>query len=594
MSASMAPEELSYGLEITGLDPASLVDALRAVINDAMADPLRLTTWMTSLAIAEQTVGFNMLRRLAGEDAEPASPISGDRRFADPGWKHNPFLAGMVEDYLVRTRAALSLIESSRVPESTRRKAAFAMTLFNDAVAPSNLPWINPAVLKEAMDTGGQSLLRGLKAFMEDVQHNGGVPRQVDASSFTLGVSLAATPGRIVYRNELMELIAYEPQSAHVHEIPLLCCPPWINKYYIMDLAPGRSFVEWAVHHGHQTFMISYRNPDAAMAHLKMDDYLHLGPLAALSAVERITGTKQTNIAALCLGGTLALILLAYLASTAQAERIASATLTNTLVDFAEPGDLAVFTDESTIERLEKRMNERGYLKSEEMAGTFHWMRANDLIWSYVINNWFMGRKAPAFDILAWNNDGTHLPAAMHSQYLRACYLNNAIVKPNSFVVGETPIDLRMIRTPLYVLAAEGDHIAPWRSNYMTVSHVGAEDVKFTLTNSGHIAGIVNPPGSAKSAYWTKKRALPSESANEWRESAHHHEGSWWGDWAAWIEQHSGHLVPSYGLPPGEPAPGPYVRNEFASPFESSEARVTKRAPSNKGAAKKNNRKKPG
>jgi polyhydroxyalkanoate synthase len=509
---------------------------------------------------------LKLLQRLSGNDPA-AAPALGDKRFADPGWTRNPFLYGLAESYLENSRAALALVEGSRLPETTRRKARFALQMLTDALAPSNVPWLNPAVVSEAMESGGASLVRGLQNFMHDAADNGGMPRQVDTTKFVLGQNLAATPGRIVFRNPLIELIAYEPQTPHVYAIPLLCSPPWINKYYIMDLAPGRSFVEWAVRHGHQTFSISYRNPDESMAGLLMDDYLKDGLLAALDAVERITGAKQTNIAALCLGGTLALILLAYLEAHGEGHRIASATVTNTLVDFGDPGDLGIFTDESSIARLEAKMNERGLLDKHDMAGTFNWLRANDLIWSYVVNNWFLGKDPPAFDILAWNADATDMPAKMHSQYLRACYLHNQLVDPGAFTIAKSPIDLGTIRTPLYVLGAENDHIAPWKSTYRTVNVVGGDDVRYTLTNSGHIAGIVNPPGNPKSEHWTKA-AVRNEDADAWRRTAEHRSGSWWEDWAVWAGAHAGELVTPADLPDGEPAPGHYVRNEVAPPLK--------------------------
>ena len=561
----IAPEELKYGIDITGLDPASLGDAVRAVVADVMMDPVRMSTWLTGFVLAEQNVGLNMLRRLGGESPD-GSPFPGDKRFAEPEWRENPMLAGVLEDYKARTDAAMSLIDSARLPEATRRKARFAMQLMNDAYAPSNIPWLNPGVVKEATETQGQSLVRGMENFLDDLANNNGYPRQVDRSGFELGRNLAATPGRVVMRNELIELIAYDPQTPQVHELPLLCSPPWINKYYIMDLAPGRSFVEWAVKHGHQTFMISYRNPDVKLSHLTMDDYLRDGVLAALDAVQEITGAPKVNVAALCLGGTLAMIMLAYLAAHDQGDRVASTTLTNTLVDFGSPGDLGIFTDEDTISRLEKKMHERGYLESAEMARTFDWMRSSDLIWSYVINNWFKGKKPPAFDILSWNNDSTRMPVAMHSQYLRACYLHNSIVKPNAFVIGDTPIDLGKITTPLYVLGAENDHIAPWRATYQTTQYVSGPS-KYVLTNSGHIAGIVNPPGGKKTWHYTKPQALRGESADAWLETADRHNGSWWEDWAPWAEAHGGTMREPYALPDGERAPGRYVLNEEGPPF---------------------------
>ena len=558
-TAKIAPEELHYGIDVTGLDPASLSDALRATIADVMMDPMRMGTWLTGFALAEQNVAMNMLRRLGGR-GDQTDKVS-DKRFAEPEWRENPLLAGLVEDYQARTNAALQLVDSSRLPEATRNKARFAMQLMCDAFAPSNIPWLNPGVVKEAMETGGSSLVRGLQNFLDDVASNGGYPRQVDRSGFELGKNIAATPGRIVFRNELIELIAYDPQTPQVHERPLLCSPPWINKYYIMDLAPGRSFVEWAVLQGHQVFMISYRNPDESLSHLTMDDYLRDGVLAALDAVQKITGAQQVNVAALCLGGTLATIMLAYLAAHGQGERVASMTLTNTLVDFSIPGDLGVFTDEDTIARLEQRMRERGFLNPAEMARTFDWMRSSDLIWSYVVNNWFKGKNPPAFDILAWNNDSTRMPVAMHSQYLRACYLHNAIVRPNAFTILGTPIDLGKITTPMYVLGAENDHIAPWRATYLTTQHVGGES-KYVLTNSGHIAGIVNPPGGKKTWHYIKPRVQKRESADEWLETADRHNGSWWLDWGEWLEPHGGPMREPYALPEGEPAPGRYVRNE--------------------------------
>ncbi|MHB8178596.1 MAG: PHA/PHB synthase family protein [Vulcanimicrobiaceae bacterium] len=567
MSGAIPPEELSYGLDVTGLDPASLGDALRAVITDALTDPLRMGTWMTSFAFAQQTVGINFLRRLSGDAATQAVWGPADKRFTDAAWTGNPFLATLLDDYATRTKAALDLVDTSRLPEATKRKARFLVTLLNDASAPSNLPWMNPVVIKEAMETGGASLMRGAQNYLDDVAHNNGQPRQVDAGAFELGRNIACTPGRVVFRNELIELLAFAPQTPEVHAIPLLCSPPWINKYYIMDLAPGRSFIEWAVQHGHQTFAISYRNPDASMSAFGMDDYLRLGILSALDVVQEITGASQVNIAALCLGGTIATIALAYLAAIGQGDRVAGATLTNALVDFSEPGDLGVFTDETTIARLERKMNERGYLDSKEMAGTFDWMRANDLVWSYVVNNWFMGRKPPAFDILAWNGDSTRMPAAMHSQYLRSCYLHNLLVVPGAFTIAGVPIDLGKITTPLFVLGAENDHIAPWRATYLTTQHVAGESL-YTRTNAGHIAGIVNPPGGKKSVHWTKP-VEHGEDADAWLAGAQQHQGSWWQTWAIWAEHHGGNRVPALSLPDGgEPAPGVYVRDAVAAALD--------------------------
>jgi polyhydroxyalkanoate synthase len=554
-------------MDMSGADPAALNEALRAVTMDVMSDPLRMTTIASGLMFAEQNVAMNMMRRMQGDTPTPVAQANGDKRFADPAWSSNPFLLSMVEEYLVRRDFAMRMVETSRLPDATKNKARFALTMMMDALAPSNLPWLNPLVVKEAINTGGASLVDGMTEFLDDVKNNGGYPKQVDTSSFVLGENLAATKGAVVFRNELIELLAYYPQTEMVYERPIIMSPPWINKFYIMDLAPGRSFAEWAVQRGHQVFMISYRNPDESMRDYTMDTYLEKGLLAALDAVERITGAPQVNLAALCLGGTMSIAMMAWLAAKGQAHRIGACTTTNTIVDFTSPGDLAVFTDEGTIAKLEKQMNEKGFLESSEMARTFDWMRANDLIWSYVVSNWFMGKKPPAFDILAWNADATRMPAAMHSQYLRSCYLHNLLIVPKAFVLHGVPIDLGLVETPMYVLGAEADHIAPWRTTYMTSQYVSGE-VKYTRTNAGHVAGINNPPGNPKACYWTLEKTEHGESPEDWLARSEKHQGSWWEDWASWASEHGGAQRAPYSLPhTGEAAPGRYVRNETAPPI---------------------------
>lgn len=556
-------EDLRYGLSVSGQDPSAIGEAVGAVVTAALRRPDQLLRSWAELALSQATVAGNVLRRYAGADPPPvAAPPTGDKRFSDPAWQANPMLRAVMEGYLVRSRWWLDLVEASRLPDRERQKARLGLQAIFDALAPSNVPWLNPAVVKEAVDTGGLSLLRGFGTFVEDVVRHGGRPQQVDTSPFELGRNLGATPGRVVYRNELIELLAFEPQTETVHEVPLLCSPPWINKYYVMDLAPGRSFIEYAVKNGFQVFCISYRNPDASMAELRMDDYLRLGLLAALDRVAELTGSPRVNLFSLCLGGTLSGIALAYLTARGQAGRVGAAAFTNTLLDFSEPGALGAFTDESTIARLEERMRRRGFLESSVMAGTFDWLRGNDLVWNYVVSNWYMGRKPPAFDILTWNADSTNMPFAMHSQYLRTCYLENQLAE-GRLVIDGTPIDLGAVETPVYVLGAEADHIAPWRSTYRTTQLVGGES-RFTLTSSGHIAGIVNPPGSPKARCWTRDDCPPD--ADEWRAGAIEHHGSWWEHWLPWAAERSGGLVEPPRLPDGEPAPGRYVRNQSGPP----------------------------
>jgi polyhydroxyalkanoate synthase len=388
------------------------------------------------------------------------------------------------------------------------------------------------------------------------VVRNGGLPRQVDACAFEVGETLAATPGRVVFRNDLIELIAYEPQTKTVLAQPLLYSPPWVNKYYVMDLAPGRSFVEYAVREGFTVFAISYRNPDESMADMRLDDYLRDGFLMGVDQALALTGAPQINVLGVCLGGTLTAMALGVLAGRGESERIGSAALVNTLVDFSDPGEIAIFTDEQSIERIERRTSRRGYLKASEMASSFTWMRGNDLVWSYVVSSWGMGRRPPPFDILAWNADGTRLPAAMHSQFLRACYLENRLAG-GSLELDGTVIDLGRVETPLYVLGCERDHIAPWRAAYQSTQLVNGER-RFVLGASGHIAGMVAPADSAKASHWVNEQLPPDPES--WLREAERREGSWWKDWATWATARSGARVAPPALPEGEPAPGSYVR----------------------------------
>jgi polyhydroxyalkanoate synthase len=365
----------------------------------------------------------------------------------------------------------------------------------------------------------------------------------------------------VVYRSDLIELIQYEPQGKQVHSVPLLFCPPWINKYYIMDLAPGKSLIEWAVRHGHTCFAISYRNPDASMRELGFEDYLKQGPLDAVRVVKEITGSSNVNTLSVCLGGTLTAIGLAHNAAIGD-NSIKSATFLNTHTDFTTPGMLGVFTDEATIAGLEKKMAKRGFLDSDKMTHTFDAMRANDLVFSYVVNNWLLGKRPPAFDLLVWNKDSTRMPAKMHSQYLRSCYLNNEFAQ-GEFVVDGHKVDPGKVDVDTYVVAAVDDHIVPWVSGYKTTQLLGGRN-RFVLSSSGHIAGIVNPPGP-KAKHWVNEDTLPADPI-DWQKGAQQRDASWWEDWSGWIAEQGGPMVAaprklgSKAHPPTEPAPGSYVR----------------------------------
>ncbi len=509
-------------------------------------------------------------------DTKPPSltPAPKDRRFADPSWEQNPWFFGQRQAYLAWSRFMHNLGGAADLDERTAQKAAFAVGMIVDALAPTNFAASNPEAIRQAFETEGESLRQGLDNFLDDMAANNGRPRQVDASSFELGVNLAATPGKVVFRNDLMELIQYSPRTETVHDVPLLLSPPWINKYYVMDLAPGRSFAEWAVDHGHTTFAISWRNPDPdqSMRATTMDDYLLNGLGTAVDVVREICGVPQVNVAGLCVGGTLAVMLLAWQAQmeatqteAASAETgaglppVKSLTLLNTLVDFSEPGALAAFTDLDTIERLETRMAERGYLEGAEMAGTFDALRPNDLIWNYVAGNWLMGRTPPAFDILAWNADATRIPAATHSAYLRSFYLENRLAT-GQMTIGGRRLSLDDIESDVYILAASEDHITPWKSSYATVGLLPSP-IRFVLSSAGHIAGIVNPPGP-KRVHWTNDD-LPLDP-DAWRAAATEHPGTWWDDWISWLDARAGGQRPppptgTTTHPALADAPGTYV-----------------------------------
>ena len=555
---SIAPE----GNVLALVDPLSFGGAMVRTAVGALKNPQRLAGAFSRYAVDMTRATLSTTARAFGAESEPAiEPGRKDRRFADVAWRDNPFLSMLLQSYLLWGRLAHEVVDvaAPELDPATAEKAGFLTEVVVDALAPSNVAFLNPAVRKKWLDTGGLSALRGLRTFMDDLATNGGLPRQVDPHAFTVGEDLACTPGKVVFRNDLMELIQYAPQTEQVHRIPLLLSPPWINKYYIMDLAPGRSFAEWAVQHGHTVFAISYRNPDERHRDVRLDDYLLSGPLAAIDVVQDITGAEQVNIVGLCLGGTLTTALLAYMASRGD-DRVRSATLLNTLVDFSQPGRLGAFTDVGTVEHLERRMAKRGYMESTDMAGVFTFMRGNDLVWNYVVNNWLLGEKPPAFDILSWNADGTRMPAKMHSFYIRSCYIGNELARGQMELAG-TVIDPTAIGEDVYVLAAREDHIVPWDGSYKTTQVLRSANVRFVQSASGHIAGIVNPP--SPKAWYRTNGETPADS-REWLEGSVEHRGSWWEDWTEWIAQRAGEMVdpPALGSdanPPQGDAPGEYV-----------------------------------
>ncbi|HZJ05516.1 MAG TPA: alpha/beta fold hydrolase [Nocardioidaceae bacterium] len=547
---------------LVGADPVSFLRSLAAAAAALAKNPTGTAAANARLVIGLAAAVRAAAGRAVGLDtAGPASPVNGDKRFKDPAYAENPLFFLLEQQYLLTNQLVNELLDAAGLEAGKDVKARFAAKFMLDALAPTNTLPGNPAALRQAFDTGGKSVLRGAKNMLGDIRHNGGWPSQVDGSDFEVGVNMAATPGSVVYRSDLIELIQYEPQVKRVHAVPLLFCPPWINKYYIMDLAPNKSLIEWAVQHGHTCFAISYRNPDASMRDLGFEDYLRQGPLDAVRVVREITGAPEVNTVSVCLGGTLTAIGLAHNAAIGDGS-IKSATFLNTHTDFSTQGALGVFTDEATIAGLEKKMAKRGFLDSEKMAHTFDALRANDLVFSYVVNNWLLGKQPPAFDLLVWNKDSTRMPAKMHSQYLRACYLNNEFAR-GEFEVDGQKVNPGKVEIDTYVLSAVDDHIVPWVSGYKTARLLGGRN-RFVLSTSGHIAGIVNPP-SPKAKHWVNEDSLPADP-HEWKDAAQLQEGTWWEDWAKWIAKQGGPKVAppkqlgSQEHPPTEAAPGSYVR----------------------------------
>jgi polyhydroxyalkanoate synthase len=413
------------------------------------------------------------------------------------------------------------------------------------------------------MESGGENLVKGLENLLKDLERGKGrlSISMTDIEAFKVGQNIAVTPGQVIYQNELMQLLQYEPVTESVAKRPLLILPPWINKYYILDLRPTNSFIKWAVEQGHTVFMASWVNPDESLARKTFEDYMVEGPLAALDAIEQATGEREVNVIGYCLGGTLLAATLAWMAAKKD-NRFKSATFLTTMVDFTEPGELGVFIDEEQLTALEEKMEKRGYLEGHDMATTFNMLRANDLIWSFVVNNYLLGKDPFPFDLLYWNADSTRMPAEMHSFYLRKMYQENLLMKPGGITLKGVPLDLRKIATPSYILSTKEDHIAPWRSAYAaTQLYKGPK--KFVLSASGHIAGVVNPPSANKYCHWTSDELPPQPE--QWLGRAQQHPGSWWPDWQRWIAEFSGGQVPARKpgdgkLKPIEPAPGSYVK----------------------------------
>jgi polyhydroxyalkanoate synthase len=544
---------------------AEIFKTLGKVAEYWLEDPQRALDVQTRLGKAFLDLWASAARRLAGEDSEPlVAPEKGDKRFNDPEWSSNQFYDFLKQAYLLSSRLANRLvIDAEGLEPHVRQKAEFYMRQISNAVSPSNFVLTNPELMRETLLSNADNLVRGMRMLAEDIENGGGdlKIRQSDASMFAVGRNLATTPGKVIFQNELMQLIQYAPATATVLKRPLLIVPPWINKFYVLDLSAEKSFIKWCVDQGVTVFCISWVNPDAHLAKKGFDDYLREGPLAALDAIKQATGEDKVHTAGYCVGGTLLAITLAYCAARGD-DRIASATFFASQVDFTYAGDLKVFVDEEQIASLEKKMSEQGFLESKSMATVFNMLRSNDLIWPYVINNYLKGKAPFPFDLLYWNSDATRMPAANHSFYLRNCYLDNKLSKGKMVVAGEK-INLKAVKIPIYNLATREDHIAPPKSVLLGCKFFSGP-VKFVMAGSGHIAGVVNPPSKNKYQYWTGPKPRNAD-LNGWLEKAKEYPGSWWPDWLVWLTRQSPTEVPPRvpgqgALKAIEDAPGSYVR----------------------------------
>ena len=554
------------------LDPLNIGGAFMEMTTRLMADPAKLMQANMKLWQDYTSLWQNAATQMMGGETEPAvTPEPGDRRFKDASWNENDIFDYIKQSYLLTSRWLQSTVTGVEgLDAKDAQKVDFYTRQFIEALSPNNFVLTNPQVLAATAETGGENLINGLKNLLVDLDEETGRLniRMADDDAFEVGVNVAESPGKVVFRNDLMELIQFQPSTKTVCQTPLLIIPPWINKYYILDLRKENSFIRWAVGQGHTVFIISWVNPDTKLADKTFEDYMIEGPLAALDAIEQATGENKINAVGYCIGGTLLASTLAYMAAKKD-ERIKSATFFTTMVDFEDAGELGVFIDEEQLTSLENKMDKKGYLEGAHMASTFNMMRGTDLIWSFVINNYLMGKDPLPFDLLYWNSDSTRMPAAMHSFYLRNMYMENKLVEPGGITLDGVALDLRNIKLPCYVISTQEDHIAPWKSTYAAVN-LYKGPVKFVLSASGHIAGIVNPPDAKKYCYWTNAAKKAPKTPDAWFNGAKQHDGSWWPDWDKWAKRHAGKKTipartPGQGKSGGKlkalgDAPGEYVK----------------------------------
>lgn len=555
------------------VDPMQVIPAFADLTAKMLSDPAKVMLtqmeyWQDYMALWQQTTA-----KLIGSDdvTAPSGHLTDlgkdDRRFRDDAWEDNEIFNYIKQSYLLTSRWVNDTVHSvDGLDNKTAQKVDFYTRQYLDALSPTNFAMTNPEVLRETAETGGENLLNGLKNLLGDMERGKGklAIRMTDTDAFEVGRNIATTPGKVVFENDLMQLIQYEPTTKTVAKRPLLITPPWINKFYILDMREQNSFIKWALDQGNTVFVISWVNPDARLRDKGFEDYMLEGPLAALDAIKDATGEEKVNAVGYCIGGTLLSATLAYMADKGD-KRISSATFFTTLVDFTDAGELSVFVDDEQVSALEETISERGFLEGSEMAGAFNLLRANDLIWSFVINNYLLGKDPFPFDLLYWNSDSTRMPAAMHGFYLRNMYLNNVFKDPAGVTLNGVDIDHRKIKTPAYILSTKDDHIAPWKSTYASTQLYDGP-VRFVLAASGHIAGVVNPPIANKYCHWEPGKGGNPSDPDAWMAKATQKDGSWWPDWNKWLKKHKGgKTVPARKPGDGklsviEEAPGRYVK----------------------------------
>jgi polyhydroxyalkanoate synthase len=547
-------------------DPFGITRAYIEVQRAWLEHPEQMLEWLMRLSTDSWALQLQCWERMSGLEVQDIVPVSeSDGRFKDVSWINNPYLDTIKEFYLLFARWTENFIQNTpHVSEKTRNKTAFWVRQGLNAIAPTNFFWTNPIAVQRFIQTGGHSIIAGIKNLLVDSQYH--TIRMVDEHSFEVGRTLATTTGKVVYRNELFELIQYHSTTEQVHSVPILFVPPWINKYYILDLSPEKSLVRHLVNQGYSVFMISWKNPNMDMRHITLDDYMLKGILEAVNVAKLICNAPHIHAVGYCIGGIILTALMAWLNEDVQTSAnnpIGSWSLFATLVDFSNPGDINVFIDDDTISYIEHSMHTKGFLDGQMLTDSFRILRSNDLIWHYFVHNYLYGAELPAFDVLFWNTDNTRLPEAMHAFYLREFYLHNKFAKPNGLMLGGRPIDIRRIQQPLYDVATEQDHIAPWKETFKICALIDAP-VRHVLASSGHILGIISPPANDSKRYYWVDAAQGHTDPQAWRTHAAQHKGSWWVDWTQWLETQCGALQapPEVGhryYPPLCDAPGEYV-----------------------------------